>query len=660
MLKKIFLAAVTVFSGAMTFATVTVPAIFSDGAVLARRENTPVFGYGTPGEAVSVKFGSQSRRTVVGSDGKWQVVLNLQDFPVTPQELHINDLVIKDVVAGEVFLASGQSNMAFRLNRAIGGAEECNLPPDRNIRVFKVEAAPSDTPGSGLRGKWSFATPETRPGFTAVGYFFAKKLRENLNVPVAIVDASVAGTALEVWMSKESIAPFPENVEIGQRRFNAYKTYPERLKKFLAANAEWEKKYRRTDIAVKLPGSNARWEPHSGDISGGGICWLRNTITLSQADAENGFNIYFGRVYAPAKVFIDGKEVMAAGVEKAWRRDVFRVFVQPGKFAAGKHEVLIRYWISRDRMHLPQPFRFGSCAIDGNGWEIYREKRFPECTGKVLKSRPQPLGNAPQSDRQWSALYNGMIHPLIPYRFSGVLWYQGEGNAARYANYGKVFSAMISDWRTKFRDADMPFYFCQLPSHQMPAADPADCGTWAYMRKEQSEALQLPNTGMAVLTDVGECKDIHPLNKKVPGERLALLALAQTYGRKIPFKSPVALRALRNESRVRVSFSHTDGGLIAAAFPEKLPLKRSNNTSIPLIRRSPETMLEGFALCGSDGKWFWADEAKITGNTVAVSSKSVPSPVKIRYNWSSFPLGNLYSKAGLPAAPFELPVTTCE
>ncbi len=657
MIKKIFFSTVIAFAGAITLAAVTVPAIFSDGAVLAKRENVPVFGRGTPGEKVTVKFGSQTRQTVVGTDGKWEVALNLKNFPATPQNLYINDMVIKDVIPGEVFLASGQSNMAFKLPRAIGGEEECKRPANRNIRFFIVQTAYSDEPLSELRGKWVIADSETRREFTAVGYFFAEKLNRTLNVPVAIVSASLAGTPLEGWMSKESVAPFPKTVKIGKNRMDALKSYPARLQKFLKATAAWEKKYQRTDIPVKLPAADLRWEPHSGDISGGGICWLRNRIVLSEKDVKNGFKIYLGRIYAPIKIFIDGKKVLDGGVEKAWSCAQFSVDIRPGEFTAGPHEILVRYWVSHDRMHMPQPFRFGSCTIDGKGWEIYREKSFPVCRNEMLRSRPRPPGSAPMPSRQWYRLYNAMIHPLIPFRFSGVIWYQGEGNASRYADYGKVFSAMITDWRKKFRNGDMPFYFCQLPSFQLPVADPAECSNWAYLRREQTDALKLPRTGMAVLTDVGECRDLHPLEKRIPGERLALQALAQIYGKKIPFKSPDGITASAHGNEVKVTFSHTDGGLKAAALPEKLPLKKSNNTATALIRRSPGAMLEGFALCGKDGKWFWADKAEIAGDAVVLSSKKVPEPVKVRYNWSSFPLGNLYSQAGLPVAPFELTVT---
>ena len=656
MKKSILIAAAIFFGNIVSLAAITLPDIFSDGAVLAKRENVPVFGQGTPGEKVTVKIGSQICRTTVRTDGKWEVSVNLKDSPATPFELHVNDKVIKDVVAGEVFLASGQSNMEFKLYRAEGFKDICKLPPDRQIRYFKVKNNYAANPISELRGQWVTANSTTLAEFCAVGYFFAKKVHDTLNLPVGIVNASWSGTALECWMSKESIVPFPETVALGQKRLDALNSHPARLQKFLRANAAWEQKYGRGNIPVKLPPRDAKWMPHSGDIHGGGICWLRNRITLTEKDVKEGFQIYLGRIYAPIKVFIDGKEVANGDLEKAWSNAQFGKLVEPGTFSAGTYEILIRYWISHDKMHMPQPFRFGSCNIDGKNWEIYREKSFPECTGEMLKSRPRALGNAPLPERQWYRLYNAMIHPLIPYRFSGVLWYQAEGNASRFANYGKVFSSLITDWRKKFRNENLPFYFCQLPSYMMPSATPEPCGTWASMRKEQSEALKLPHTGMAIVTDAGECRDIHPLNKKAPGERMAALALKQIYGKNIPYHSPEATKAVRRGKQIEISFSYTDGGLTAAAIPEKLPLKKSNKTFTKLIRRSPEAQLEGFAVCGTDGKWYWADEAQISGETVKVSSRQVAFPVKVRYNWNNFPLGNLFNKAGFPAAPFELPI----
>ena len=242
MKKNILIAAVICFGSIISQAAVTVPDIFSKGAVLARRENVPVFGKGTPGEKVTVKFDRQIHQTVAGTDGKWEVALNLKNSPAGPFELQINDTVIKDVIVGEVFLASGQSNMEFKLYRAEGFKDICQLPPNSRIRYFKVKNNYSGTPISEVHGEWVFADSTTLGEFCAVGYFFAKKIHDTLNVPVGIVNASWGGTALECWMSKESVAPFPAAVAIGQKRLDALNSHPARLQKFLRANAAWAEK----------------------------------------------------------------------------------------------------------------------------------------------------------------------------------------------------------------------------------------------------------------------------------------------------------------------------------------------------------------------------------------------------------------------------------
>lgn len=653
--KTVFLTALCVAALGLN-AAVKFPAIFSDRAVLAKRDGVPVFGTAAPGEKVVVKFNGQIKETAAGPDGKWLVRLDLANSPEGPFELQINDKIIKDVIVGEVFLGSGQSNMEYNLLRCIGYKEACKLPENTRIRHFKVSNRFATEPRSDMGGRWVYANGSTLGSFSALGYFFAKKLHDTLNVPVGIVNSSWGGTRLESWMSKESLT-VPSAVKMGEARIAALESYPERFQKFLDDTAAWEKKYGREDIPVVLPGADAKWKPYNGDgISGGGVWWIKNKFTISASDAARQIHIYFGRVYAPAKVFVDGKELFSADAAHAWKNNPFGKYVKAGTLAAGEHEVLVRYYISHDYMHLPQPFRFGSYNIDGKGWKIWQEKSFPKCSGKMLAERPRPLGAAPSPATQWFRLYNAMIHPLIPYRFSGVIWYQGEANANQPAEYSVAFAAMIKDWRKKFQVENLPFYFCQLASYRLPVADPNKCGTWPALRQAQAEALKLPATGMVVITDAGEALDIHPRNKQLPGERMAALALKNIYGKNVPSESPMAVRAVFDGISVNVSFSHTDGGLTAHKIPENFILKTSNSTSRKLVRRSPGTQLEGFALCGADGKWYWADNADISGDKVTVFSRKVNSPVKVRYNWTDNPFGNLFSKAGFPVAPFEITV----
>lgn len=636
-------------------AAVELPAIFSDHAVLARRNGVPVFGTAAPGETVTVRFNGQQRTVKADADGRFIVRLDLADCAKGAYELQVNDRVIRDVLVGEVFLASGQSNMEFTLSGSLGLAEVLKQPANGEIRYFKTGNRYSLVPTKKMSGKWVIAEASALPKFSAISYFFARKLHQQLGTPVGIVDSSWGGTPIECWMSEESLKPFPVTVKVGKEALEREKNYPEVFKKFLADITAWQKKYNRDDTPVKFPGSDAKWQPHSGSgMPGNGILWLRNRITITPQESEKGFLLRLNRIYSPVQVFISKVKVAEFPPESAWRNDILVIRVPGGKVPAGENEVLLRYFSNVDYMYFPQPHRYGACVINGRNWELYREKDFGKPAGKMLKERPVHPGVAPSPVTKWSRLYNAMIYPLLPYRFSGVIWYQGEANAGRPAEYAKIFPAMIRDWRKKFEDPALPFLFCQLASYRLPVADPGNTGTWPRLRDAQKAALKLKNTGMAVLTDVGEALDIHPRNKKVPGERLADLALSLIYQRKIPCRGPEAVKAVRKGDKVEITFEY--GKLTAAKLPEKVIHKSSNGTSGKLIRRSPGSTLESFALAGSDGKWFWADRAEINGNCVTLFSSKVPHPVKVRFAYTDFPLANLFNDAGLPAVPFELEI----
>lgn len=636
-------------------AAVELPAIFSDHAVLAKRNGVPVFGYAAPGETVTVKFNGQQHTVKAGADGRFLIRLDLADCPKGPHELQVNDRVIKDVLVGEVFLASGQSNMEFTLNGAIGLQEVLKQPANQEIRHFKVGNRYSLIPTRKMSGQWVIAQASTLPKFSAIGYFFARKLHRELNVPVGIVNSSWGGTPIECWMSEESLQPFPVTVKVGEEALARERNYPQVFRQFLTDIAAWQKKFGREDIPVKLPGSDARWQPHSGSgMPGNGVFWLRNRIKITPQEAEKGFLLRLNRIYSPVQVFIGRVKVAEFPAESAWRNDFLVTPVPGGKISAGEHEVLLRYFSNVDHMYFPQPHRYGTYVINGKNWEIYREKEFGKPTGPALKERPQHPGVAPSPVTKWSRLYNAMIYPLQPYHFSGVIWYQGEANAGRPAEYARIFPAMIRDWREKFEDPQLPFIFCQLAAYRLPVADPGNTGTWPLLREAQHAACKLENTGMVVLTDAGEALDIHPRNKLVPGERMADLALAMIYQRQIPCRGPEAVNARRNGNKVEITFEY--GDLVAAKLPEKVIHKSIIDTSAKLIRRSPGSSLESFALCGPDGKWYWADEAEISGNRVIIRSAEVPDPVKVRFAYTDHPLANLFNTDGWPAVPFELNV----
>lgn len=277
------------------------------------------------------------------------------------------------------------------------------------------------------------------------------------------------------------------------------------------------------------------------------------------------------------------------------------------------------------------------------------------CEGLAAVEKPAP-------NKTPSALYNGMLAPVIPYAIKGVVWYQGESNAGsgQAAYYGRLLAEMVGDWRTQFHRGEFPFYICQLASNQARRPEPGLACPWAELREAQTHFQKTPKTGMAVLIDVGEEKTVHPINKKDPGERLARIALARDYDRKLEDTGPTFQSVRFEGDRAIVDFAHAEGGLVAKPLPEKYRPLESKPEEVPLLRNSPESQVEGFVICGEDRKWVWAN-AKIDGTSVVVTSPQVPKPVAVRYGWQNNPICHLYNKDGLPAGPFrtdDFPLTT--
>jgi sialate O-acetylesterase len=475
-------------------ADVRLPAIFSDHMVLQKSGKVPLWGRADPGEEVTVTFIGQTVRTTAGADGKWMATLDLSDSAPGPFELTIqgkNKLTIRDVVVGEVWVASGQSNMTWMLMDTAGGEAEASASENPRLRQFLVERNPSPQPVEDVAGRWVSASPATSGGFSAAGYYFGKRLQRELQVPVGLIHSSVGGTPAEAWISIGAIESVPE-----------------------------------------LKATSAR------------------------------------------------------------------------------------LWTGRQ------------------------------------KADPKKVA---------SHLFNGMVAPLIPYAIRGVIWYQGEHNTGRAWQYRTTFPLLITDWRNRWGQGDFPFYFCQLANHRWKNPEPVE-SAWAELREAQSATLALPNTGQAVLIDTGEAHDIHPRNKKDAGERLAAIALAKTYGRAVPHAGP-ACKSVRFEGgKAILDFQQTEGGLIARPVPETFDLKTKTGATAPLIRNSPNSELEGFAICGEDRKWVWA-RAMIKGDTVVVWAEDVPEPVAVRYGWADNPTCNLYNAAGFPASPFrtdDFPASTLQ
>ncbi len=655
------------FSSA-AWADVKLPAIISDHMVLEKAAKVPIWGKAAPGEAVKVTLNGQTAKATADADGSWKTALDLKDSATGPFELVVegkNKLTVTDVVVGEVWVASGQSNMEWVLKNTLDSEKEIAGSANPLLRQFLVKKNTTSTALDDTEGSWVLAAPETSGGFTAVGYFFGKKLQNELKVPVGLIHTSWGGTPSEAWTSVEAIDSVPELKASRERLWAATAEYPEKKKVFIERFAAWLKENAREDkpvadpaafagvevstdgwIPVKIPGAVA-----ASGLPKSGAVWLRKDVNIPSKPLANlqlnlpidGYDsVYWNGKLLKQTTYLDA--LGAGNVRKYGKYDI-----PIGEIREGKNVLAIRIYDPVGTAKFPNEPKAGSISLAGE-WLGKAEYEFPVLDPKQLAAAPQIPANPPGPQNVASFLYNGMIHPIIPYAISGAIWYQGESNAGRAYQYRTAFPLMITDWRKQWEQGDFPFYFCQLANFMAKKPEPGD-SNWAELREAQSMTLKLPNTGQAVLIDIGESSDIHPRNKKDVGDRLALIALAKDYGKSIPCSGPVYDSMKIEKNKAILTFKHADGGLTAKPLPATFDVKTQTKETAPLVRNSPSSQLEGFAVCGEDKKWFWAD-ATIEGNTVVVTSDKVAAPIAVRYAWSDNPTCNLYNGAGLPASPF--------
>ena len=660
-------------------ADITVPAIFSDHMVLEKTANVPIWGTADPEESVSITLDGQTVKATTGADGKWKAALDLQKSGPGPFEMVIegkNKISIDDVVVGEVWVASGQSNMDFPLANVIDADKEIANSTNTLLRQFLVTRATSDTPLPDVTGSWVAASPETSSAFTAVGYFFGKSLQKELQVPVGIIHTSWGGTPSESWTSPAALDSVPDLKAARERIWEDVKSFPERKTAFVEAFGAWIQKTKRADrpvadvtlfaapevsstgwIPVNLPGRLI-----ASGLPAAGAVWLRREVEIPAPRANKPLPLNLGSLDGYESVYWNGKLLTETTFqslpERNWVRKGPAFTVPAALVKEGKNILALRVYEPVGPATFSKAPATGPLPL-GNPWMAKAEYELPALSDTEAAAVPRPPTAPVNSPHVPGYLFNAMIHPLVPYAISGVIWYQGESNSGRAWQYRIAFPLLIADWRKQWNQKDLPFYFCQLANFTPKPPQPGE-SAWAELREAQSSTLKLPQTGQAILIDLGETEDIHPRNKKDVGERLAKIALAKDYGKNIPFSGPVFEAAAVEKSKIRVKFSPSTEALVATPVPANQILKSSNNTTSPLVRNSPESEIEGFAICGEDRQWVWAD-AKIDGDSVLVWSDKVPSPIAVRYAWANNPTGNLYNAAGLPAGPFrsdDFPATT--
>jgi len=616
------------------FCQIKLPRLISDGMVLQQGEATNIWGWASPTEAVSVEFAGSNYQTTTNQSGEWKITL--KSLPAGgPYQMILrgsNTLTVSDILMGEVWVCSGQSNMELPMRRVrpLYGAEIANAG-NNLIRQFTVpQRYDFSTPQSDFpAGAWQAATPENVLDFSATAYFFALEIHQKYKVPIGLIHTSLGGSPAEAWMSESALGAFPNLLNEAKKfRDNALIQKIESDDK-LRIQA-WYDLLRQKDEGYKNP--NLPWFDPELDVSdwkktqvpgywtdtGNGVVWYRKQVQIPAELAGMAAKLEVGRIVDADSVFLNGIFVGTTSYQYPPRWYT----IPAGLLKSGSNSLVVRVINSSGKGGFvpdkPYELTIGNQKIDLKGEWHYRRGATMEPLASQTFIRWKPLG-----------LYNAMLHPLLNYRIKGVIWYQGESNVSRWQEYRQLFPAMINDWRTHWQQGDFPFLFVQLANFLEAKPLPGE-SNWALLREAQLKTLALPNTGMAVAIDIGEWNDIHPLNKKDVGRRLALAAQAIAYkDKKTVFSGPVFHKIKIKDNEAILTFSK-DSKLISK---ENKPLT-------------------GFAIAGADGQFFWAD-AHIKKNKIIVSSSQVLVPVSVRYAWADNPAGaNLYNEAGLPASPF--------
>ena len=611
--------------------------LFGDGMVMQRGHAVPVWGEAPAGAEVLVGFhgvgsGRQELIATADAEGTWRIELPAMEAggPYTMTiESGNESLRYSDIWIGDVWVGSGQSNMEWTVADSDNADAEIAAANDPLIRHFKVPQSWSYQPEDELAGgEWEAARPATVGDFTAVGYYFARELREHVGVPIGIINSSWGGSRLEPWMSAESLGMDEsavamlqeEESEYGRRiiasltrRLGELPTQDAGLVDGVAHWAAVDEDDTTWDV-INVPGV---WEEQGYDGMDG-VAWYRTSFDLSEEEASFDLRLHLAMIDDADITYVNAHEV-GRGME--YNRA--RIYDVPSSaLVPGSNVLAVRV----------TDFQGGG-GIYGSASDVYAEtsdRRIDLAGEWRFKVGAVTMNLEGRKNAVPTLLYNKMIHPMLDFPIAGVIWYQGESNAypGQDYEYRDLFKTMITDWRDKWNVGDFPFLWAQLANYMDADEQPAE-SNWAVLRESQTAALELPATGQAVITDIGDPNDIHPRNKQDVGRRLALAARKIHYGHDVVHSGPMYASHDTRDGRIVISFDHVGGGLEV----------RGNE-------------LGGFAIAGDDGRFVWAN-ATIDGDTVVVWSDDISTPVAVRYAWGDNPdRANLYNAEGLPAASF--------
>lgn len=630
-----------------TNATVKLPAIFTSNMVLQQQSEVPFWGEATPNKTVQIttSWNKKVIETQVKDDGKWQTKVSTPTYG-GPYSITISDgakIILENVMIGEVWLCSGQSNMEMPLagwGKVLNYEQEIANANYPNIRFFEVErnlAAKPITELKAVDGGWVTCSPKTVAEFSSVAYFFGKNLFINKEVPVGLINTSWGGTIAEAWTSGEALKTMPDfkSPVIGlenktQFNGNFKKDYENALQQWQIQVEKLDKGYTNGKAEWAKPSFDcSEWKAmnipsfieQNGLADFDGIVWLRKTIDIPASWENKVLTLNLNTIDDNDITFFNGVKV---GQTDGYSTE--RSYIIPAKLIRkGKAVITVRLLDTS-----------GKGGIYGDASKINLKLSSNEqisLAGNWLYKATLKMSEVASTPASWddpnqpTLLYNAMIYPMVPFTIKGAIWYQGESNADRAYQYRELFPLLIKDWRKQW-NINFPFYFVQLANYTSTKTQPSE-SNWAELREAQLKTLHLEKTGMAVTIDIGDTRDIHPKNKQEVGRRLSLIARANLYGENIPFSGPEYQSFKIEGNTIRIKFQHAKGGLHA-----------NNGES-----------LKGFEISGLDHKFEWA-EARIDGNDVVVYCKTIENPIAVRYAWAENPICNLYNNADLPASPF--------
>lgn len=616
-------------------AAVKLPRLISNGMVLQRDVPLKIWGWADPSEKVKVEFLGKTYRAKADKRGNWKI-----ELPAIaaggPYTMTVNELEVKDILMGDVWLCSGQSNMELMVYRVLDlFQKEIEQTNNTHIRYFKPTIrTDSQTPQNDFKeGTWLPSTQENIMNFSSLSYFFGDQLYQKYKVPIGLINNAIGGSSIESWVSEDFMK---SNID----RWNAAKAKADSIRATRSAeksearfdfNVELAKndpglgRWSKADVntsdwsQISLPGY---WSDKGVDMRMGSIWFYKEFDVPDSLVNKKDAVLRLGRIIESDSAFLNGTFVGTISYQYPPR--IYKLPV--GVLKPGKNKLMVRVICPGGKGGFVEDktyeLRVGTQKNDLTGQWNYH-------IGANLKP-PMVKGFAGGPGTRPSGLYNSLTSPIIGYRLKGTIWYQGESNTGMPQNaYHGLFKDLISGWRTKFNQPDMPFIFAQIANLGVPNKQPVESGM-ANIREAQRLALEVAKTGMAVTTDLGEWNDIHPLNKKEVARRLGLEAARVAYGDNSPVSSGPLYESMEVvDNSIVITFKSVGSGLFS------------------------NCLLDGFQIAGSDGNFEWANAVVLSSNKVKVWSRKVTQPTVVRYGWDDNPAyANLKNKENLPASPF--------